>query len=143
MLLALLAAVQGLQVLVVDQVEVLQVWVDPEVVERLALAAEHLVLLVLVVDLQVEHLALAAELVVVELLVLAVVEGQDQQVVVDLVELLGLEALLVLADQVVEHLVLVHQQDQLDRQEDHREKVLLGRRVRHLRVDHREKDLLD
>ena len=112
-------------------------------VERLALAAEHLVLLVLVVDLQVEHLALAAELVVVELLVLAVVEGQDQQVEVDLVELLGLEALLVLADQVVEHLVLVRQQDQLDRQEDHRERVLLGRQVRHLRVDHREKDLLD
>ena len=60
----------------------------------------------------------------VELLVLAVVEGQDQQAVVDLAELLGLEALRLLADQVVDH--LVHQQVQLDRQEDHREWVLLG-----------------
>lgn len=56
-LLALLVAVQELQVLVVDQAEELQVWVDPEVMERLALAAEHLVLLVLVVGLLVEHLA--------------------------------------------------------------------------------------
>ena len=72
---------------------------------------------------------------------------------VDLVELLGLEALPVLADQVLlvhqlDHLedhpewVLLAQQDQR-LQVDHRERVLLDLQILRLQVDHREKDLLD